>query len=222
MGKKIDRNLIKEGANIMDKKAKWIFFDVGTTLVDETKAYDHRIREVINGTNITYEQFQEKRCFFAKQNLKGDLEAIKFFGLTKTPWHKEYEIPYPDSEEILQYLCGKGYKIGVIANQSAGTAKRLEDFGLLKYIDVVAASAELGVAKPDRGIFDKAFEMAGCTAQESVMIGDRLDNDISPANKLGMYTIWIRQGFAIYQNPQRVEEQPDYIVDSLSELKEIF
>ena len=92
----------------------------------------------------------------------------------------------------------------------------------MKYIDVVAASAELGVAKPDRGIFDKAFEMAKCTAQEAVMVGDRLDNDISPAKELGMKTVWIRQDLAIYQNPQKVEEQPDYIVDDLSELKEIF
>ena len=203
------------------KIAEWLFFDVGTTLVDETEAYNHRIREVIEGTDITFEQFQEKRIFFAKQNLKGDLEAIKYFGLEKTPWHKEDEVPYPDAEDVLQYLRSHGYKIGVIANQSLGTADRLEKWGLLKYIDVVAASAELGVSKPDRAIFDKALEMAGCTAQEAVMIGDRLDNDIVPAKKLGMKTIWIRQGFAIYQNPQNTEEQPDYIVDSLAELKKI-
>lgn len=206
---------------MLTKMAEWLFFDVGTTLVDESEAYNHRIREVIEGTDITFEQFQEKRIFFAKQNLKGDLEAIKYFGLEKTPWHKEDEMPYPDAEDVLQYLRSHGYKIGVIANQSLGTADRLEKWGLLKYIDVVAASAELGVAKPDRAIFDKAFAMAGCTAQEAVMIGDRLDNDIIPAKKLGMKTIWIRQGFAIYQNPRNTEEQPDYIVDSLAELKKI-
>ena len=204
------------------KTVRWIFFVVGTTLVDETEAYNHRIRDAIDGTNITFEQFQEKRIFYAKQNFKGDLEAIKYFGLTLTPWHKEDEVPYEGAEDILQYLCSKGYKIGVIANQSAGTAKRLEEWELLKYIDVVAASAELGVAKPDRAIFDKALEMAKCTVRDAVMIGDRLDNDISPAKKLGMKAIWIRQGFAIYQNPQNAGEQPDFTVDSLSDLKDIF
>ena len=206
---------------MLTKIAGWLFFDVGTTLVDETEAYNHRIREVIEGTDITFEQFQEKRIFFAKQNLKGDLEAIKYFGLEKTPWHKEDEVPYPDAEDVLQYLRSHEYKIGVIANQSLGTADRFEKWGLLKYIDVVAASAELGVAKPDRAIFDKALEMAGCTAEEAAMIGDRLDNDIIPAKKLGMKTIWIRQGFAIYQNLRNAEEQPDYIVDGLAELKKI-
>lgn len=206
----------------MDQKVKWIFFDVGTTLVDETEAYNHRIRDAIDGTDISFEQFNEKRIFFAKQNLKGDLEAIKYFGLLQTPWHKEDEVPYPNAEEILKYLYSQGYKIGIIANQSLGTATRLEKWGLLKYIDVVAASAELGVAKPDRAIFDKALEMAECAAQEAVMIGDRLDNDISPAKKLGMKTIWVKQGFAVYQNLQLAECQPDYIVDNLSELKKIF
>lgn len=204
------------------KEAKWLFFDVGTTLVDETEAYNHRIRDAIEGTDISFQQFNEKRIFFAKQNLKGDLEAIKYFGLLKTPWHKEDEILYSNSEEILEYLYNQGYKIGIIANQSLGTAKRLEEWGLLKYINVIAASAELGVAKPNRAIFNKALEMAECAAQDAVMIGDRLDNDISPAKKLGMKTIWVKQGFAIYQNLQLAECQPDYIVDNLSELREIF
>lgn len=207
---------------MLKEKVKWIFFDVGTTLVDETEAYNHRIRDAIEGTDVSFEQFSEKRIFFAKQNLKGDLEAIKYFGLVQTPWHKEDEVPYPDSEDILKYLHTQGYKIGIIANQSIGTAERLGKWGLLKYIDVVASSAELGVSKPDSAIFVKALEMAGCTAKEAVMIGDRLDNDISPAKKLGMKAIWIRQGFAVYQNLHMAECQPDYIVDSLSELNGIF
>lgn len=207
---------------MLRQKVKWIFFDVGTTLVDETQAYDHRIRDAIEGTEISFDQFNEKRKFFAQQNLKGDLEAIKYFGLKLTPWHKEDEMPYSGSKEVLEYLHRHGYKIGIIANQSLGTAKRLEKWGLLKYIDVVAASAELGVAKTDQAIFKRAFEMAGCTAHEAIMIGDRLDNDIAPAKKLGMKTIWIRQGFAIYQCLQACECQPDYIVDSLSELTGLF
>ena len=66
----------------------WLFFDVGSTLIDETECYNHRIRDAIEGTDITFEQFNDKRIVFAKQNLKGDIEALKFFGLTKTPWHK--------------------------------------------------------------------------------------------------------------------------------------
>ena len=60
---------------------KWLFFDVGSTLVDETDCYNHRIQDAIAGTNITFEEFNEKRMFFSKKNLKGDIEALRFFGL---------------------------------------------------------------------------------------------------------------------------------------------
>ena len=40
-------------------------------------------------------------------------------------------------------LYTKGYNIGVIANQLLGTAERLANWGILKYIRVVVASAEL-------------------------------------------------------------------------------
>ena len=39
---------------------KWIFFDVGSTLVDETKAYDHRIWDMIENTDITCSSFDAK------------------------------------------------------------------------------------------------------------------------------------------------------------------
>ena len=200
----------------------WLFFDVGSTLVDETKAYNHRIRDAIEGTDVTFEQFTEKREYFARQNLRGDLEAINFFGLKKTPWHKEDEILYPDTEKVLKYLFDSGYKLGVIANQSLGTEERLRGWGLMKYISVVAASAEMGIAKPDKRIFLRALEMAGCTAENAVMIGDRLDNDIYPAMEMGMRTVWIRQGFAVYQRLDEAKEPPDHIIDSLSELTDIF
>lgn len=201
---------------------KWIFFDVGSTLADETEAYNDRIRVAIKGTDITFEQFNEKRIEFTKQNLKGDIEAFKFFGLAKPPWNKENEIPYAGAKDILKLLYNKEYKIGIIANQSLGTAKRLEKWGLLEYISVVAASAELGISKPDERIYLKALEMAGCLAENAVMIGDRLDNDIFPAKKLGMKTIWIKQGFAIYQNPTNSDYEADYTINSLTDLNDIF
>ena len=58
---------------------------------------------------------------------------------------------------------------------------------------IVIASAEEGVSKPDRRIFEIALERSGCKPENAVMIGDRIDNDIVPAKQLGMKTIWIKQ-----------------------------
>ena len=70
---------------------KWLFFDVGTTLVDEEKAYDHRVLDIIKDTNISFEEFDNKRIELAKRGLDGNSAAIKHFNLIKTPWHSEDE-----------------------------------------------------------------------------------------------------------------------------------
>lgn len=202
--------------------AKWIFFDVGSTLVDETEAYDHRVREMLAGTNITFKEFDDVRIALAQQGLDGNSAAIKHFGLTKTPWHSEDEIPYSDAHSTLAALVDKRYKLGIIANQKLGTEERLESWGLRQYFDVIAASAEIGYSKPDKEIFEKAFELAGCTAEESVMVGDRLDNDIIPAKAIGMKTVWVKNGLAQYQGAELGEEVADYQIGSLSELLCIF
>lgn len=190
---------------------------MGSTLIDETLAMEHRIREVIEGTDVTYEAFVEKKIYFAKQNKPADLETIKFYGLTKTPWHKEDEKLFPDTIECLKKLH-RHYKIGIIANQSLGSKERLEKFGILKYINLIIASAEEGIAKPDKRIFEIALERAKCKPKEAAMVGDRLDNDIVPANEIGMYTIWIKQGNWKNACPRKDLEQPAMIVESLSEL----
>ena len=200
---------------------KWIFFDVGSTLVDETEAYDHRVREMIAGTSVTFKEFDGVRIALARQGLDGNSAAIKHFGLTKTPWHSEDEVPYSDAQSTLAALVDKGYKLGIIANQKIGTAERLESWGLRQYFEVIAASAEIGYAKPDKEIFEKALELAKCTAAESVMVGDRLDNDIIPAKAIRMKTVWVKNGLAQYQGAELGEGVADYQIGSLSELLSI-
>lgn len=73
----------------------------------------------------------------------------------------------------------------------------------------------------DEKIFKIALQRAACKSGNAIMIGDRIDNDIIPAKKLGFHTIWIKQGFGQYWNITKKEETPDYTVCSLSELCDI-
>lgn len=49
------------------KQIEWLFFDVGTTLVDESRAKEHRILDAIEGTDISYEQIYAQAVQLAKQ-----------------------------------------------------------------------------------------------------------------------------------------------------------
>ena len=202
-------------------KIKWIFFDIGSTLVDESAVYENRIKEITQGNNIDRNEFVAKVIERAQTSPKPIVSAAEDYGVKVPAWRHDLEVLYPDTKELLQRLSQK-YKIGIIANQDFGTEQRLTDFNVHQYINLVIASAEEGVAKPDLRIFQIALARADCKPEEAIMVGDRLDNDIIPANKIGMTTVWIKQGFGSYAEPKTVEEQPDYIVNNLAEITEVF
>ena len=205
----------------MSLTVKWVFFDLGSTLIDETAADTRRIKEMISGTNITEEEYREKRLEMIRKGRNGDLSAIEYFALTKTPWHSEDEVPYPDTVPTLTELKRRGYKLGVIANQNFGTEVRLKNWNLLRFFEVIAASAELGMAKPDPAIFEWALKKADCSPQNAVMVGDRMDNDMEPANCLGMHSVRLKRGLGAYHEPQSDDEVPEYTISMLAELLDL-
>ena len=127
----------------MWKGIQWLFFDVGSTLVDESRASEHRILDAIKGTDTSFEEVYGQAVQLAKQNVA---HPLKHLGLPLTPWHSEDETAYPQAAECLAGLHGM-YRIGIIANQIPGTAGRMKRYGLSQYLDLIIASAEEGVEK---------------------------------------------------------------------------
>ena len=204
----------------MFREIKWLFFDIGSTLIDEGAAYKCRMNEMATAAGVSFETVYETAMGFYRQNRKGDLETAKLLGIQLPKWYSEEERLYPDAAECLRTLHDR-YRIGIIANQIPGTKERLAKHGILQYIDLVIASAEEGVAKPDKRIFEIALERSGCRPENAIMIGDRIDNDIVPAKQLGMKTIRIKQGFGQYWSTTSEVEEPDMTIDHLADLSGI-
>ena len=196
---------------------RWVLFDIGSTLVDERLAYAHRIRDMIVGSEVSYTQFYKKMIDCCCENQAGDAAAAAYFGLRRTPWHSEDEFLYDDVIPALSKLCGR-YHLGILANQAPGLSQRLSAWGIWGFFDVVISSAEEGIDKPDPEIFKRALRRAGCSAEQAVMVGDRLDNDIAPAKALGMKTIWVRQGLSRFTHPVCAQDTPDYTARNLTEV----
>ena len=204
-------------------KASWLFFDMGSTIMNENPAMEKRIRDSIAGTDVTYEAFAVKMAEFRALGMREDLAAFDYFGITeRTPWPRDTEVPYPDADRVLRTLSERGYRLGIIASQPLGSEKRLARFGLRDYFEVICASAEEGVDKPDPVLFRRAMTRAGCAPGDAVMIGDRTDNDVAPAKSLGMQTVLIRQGYGGHDTIHHEGEIPDVTVDSLAELLPLF
>lgn len=199
---------------------KWIFFDLGATLVDETEVYKSRCDFAIRQLQMDPEVFLCRIKEEAKSSAAPIRSAAKALGVVLPEWDHSLEKLYDGVPELIAGLYGN-YKLGIIANQSLGTRERMDHWGIGKYFDVVIGSAEAGCAKPDLRIFSMALENAGCEAADAVMVGDRLDNDVIPAKMLGMKTVWVRQGFAVYQSIDEERKRPGHIIDHIGELSSI-
>ena len=56
----------------MIENIEWLFFDAGSTLVDESKVYEYRMGTVAQLTGVTYEYVYNTAMEFYKQNKKGE------------------------------------------------------------------------------------------------------------------------------------------------------
>jgi len=204
-----------------------LFFDVGYTLVDESRAWARRCEEQARGgkaraLGLSAESLREALYSLARTEHAPYAAMLARYGLReRAPYRPELETLDPDAPRVLRAL-GERYRLGVIANQQRGLTERLASMGILEYFEWVISSADCGAAKPDPRIFRLALERAGCAPRDAVMIGDRLDNDIAPAKSLGMRTVWVRQGFGGLPRPRFAAETPDIQVDSLAGLLPIF
>ena len=109
--------------------------------------------------------------------------------------------------EEIKKISNMGYDIGKKA--------KLHEIELLSLLEMIKYDQYHDFLKR---IFEIALKRADCKANQAIMIGDRIDNDIVPAKKLGMGTIWIKQGFGRYWNFTNDEERADFEVNNLSEL----
>ncbi len=206
---------------------KVLFFDVGYTFVNEDAVWEKRCHEQA-------ETAEAKKLGLTADDIYHEIEiatisrkpqfrtVINKYGFKEVaPYRTELEIMYENAPAVIKALAQK-YELGIIANQLDGLKERLESFGLLQYFSYIVSSWDVKVMKPDIRIFEYALDKANCKPQDACMIGDRLDNDVLPAKSLGMKTVWIKQGFGTLQKPASKDEEPDYTIEKLPELLEIF
>ncbi|MGK8934193.1 pyrimidine 5'-nucleotidase [Pluralibacter gergoviae] len=125
--------------------------------------------------------------------------------------------PLPGAVSLLNALKGK-VKMGIITNGFTSLQqRRLERTGLSDYFDLMIISEEVGVAKPDRRIFDYALEQAGNPDRSRVMmVGDNASSDVLGGINAGLATCWLNA----HQQELPAGISPTWTVTTLAELEQ--
>ncbi len=124
--------------------------------------------------------------------------------------------PLEGTLNLLKAIKGKA-KLGIITNGFTRVQQaRLRHLGLTEYFEILVISEQVGVAKPNSGIFDCAFSQMGNPHRSRIlMVGDTLESDIQGGINSGIDTCWIN----IHKKPTPESMTPTYEVFSLQELE---
>jgi putative hydrolase of the HAD superfamily len=128
---------------------------------------------------------------------------------TNDVWSSYYVLA-ASTHALLEALRARGLKLALVSNTVSPLWLMdpvLERMGLVRRMDAIVLSSEVGKRKPHPAIFERALDELGVAPADALFVGDRLEADVLGASRVGMKTVqalWFRADDA----PVAVE--PDY------------
>ncbi|MGQ0831917.1 MAG: HAD family hydrolase [Microthrixaceae bacterium] len=167
-----------------------VVFDVGETLIDETSQWDAEA-QALGLTPLTFfaalgavierrEHHRETWTLVGRDRATANLPSFTADDL------------YADALPCLDALHAAGFVLGLAGNQPERAEAVLRGFDVP--VDLIASSAGWGIEKPSPRFFERIARELDLPAPAIAYVGDRLDNDVLPAQAAGMLGVFIRRG----------------------------
>jgi HAD superfamily hydrolase (TIGR01662 family) len=203
-----------------------VVFDVGETLVDETREYGtwadwlgiprHTFSSVFGAVIALGMDYREAFQYFQPDfNLEDERARRAAAGKPETFGESDL---YPDARPALEALRAMGVWVGIAGNQTSRAGEILRKLDLPA--DLIATSDDWKASKPDASFFHALLRATPSEPDQIVYVGDRLDNDLKPAKSAGMRTAFIRRGpwgYIWERNPE-MSKWADWQITTLTEL----
>lgn len=202
-----------------------VFFDIGETLVDETREYGtwadwlgvprHTFSAVFGAVIAQGRDYRDVFQVF-RPGFDLAVERERRVEAAQPESFAEDDL-YPDARPCLEVLRGQGLRVGLAGNQTARAEQILKALQLP--VDVIGTSDGWGVEKPLPSFFDRVIEEAGVPAGSVFVcrgsVGQRRWPGASSGSGDGSDTPW-SVGYILHQPD--VEGRCLFQVTSLAEL----
>jgi HAD superfamily hydrolase (TIGR01549 family) len=209
---------------------KNIFLDAGGVILNETTFEENSAKIITEIINYYYKDYTLKNYWEDIEEavyrfiphvydyiLYKNIKEINDFKKSKEQYKMELKninIQFELMDGIEGFLkeFSKCYKIGILGQYGNDFKKYLETNKMLEYFTYTEIQDDYNITKPDTRYYEAILKKCKCKAEESIMVGDRIDKDIIPAKMVGMKTIRIKTGIHKNQEPRIPKEIPDITV----------
>jgi HAD superfamily hydrolase (TIGR01549 family) len=166
-----------------------VVFDVGECLVDETREYGtwadwlgvprHTFAAMFGAVISQGRDYRETfQVFRPGFDLYEQREARAVAGKPETFAEEDL---YSDVRPALAELRAAGLWLGIAGNQTVRAGGILREL-FTGDVDLIGTSDDWGASKPDPEFFERVAEAVPFEVGEILYVGDRVDNDIRPAD----------------------------------------
>lgn len=205
---------------------KVVVFDLWNTLIYDSSTDNHEKISNLLGFKDRSEFwdycdlhfFNKNQTFyeFVKDLVKERNLPDGTFQKIESLWEESKTLVYtfPESASVLKKLKSK-YKLAIVSNAAEDEANSsLEKLNIKEYFDYIVISCKVGLAKPDKRIFQLALDHFNVEPEETVMVGDNMENDIITPRMMGFKTFLIdrRKKYLQYENES-------WYINSLNDLE---
>jgi len=122
--------------------------------------------------------------------------------------------PTPGAKETLSWLNKKGIKVAVLSSKiRKNIIKEAKRFEILEYFSLI-----VGDVHDKKKVIKKIIKHFGVSSKETMFVGDT-EYDVITGKKVGAYTAVTVFGFR--NKSDLVKSNPDFILKTLDDLKEI-
>ena len=219
------------------RKPKLVLIDLDGTLVDSVPDLAFCIDEMMKALGKPVWGIDKVRTWVGN-----GVDRLVMRALTDTLWDDPSEEDFAEAQPIfmklyadntsgrshlydgvvegLDYLKTSGFKVGCVTNKAeAFTVPLLKDMGIFDKFDVVVSGDTTPKKKPDPMPLLYAAEQLAEQAADCLMIGDSM-HDVKAARNAGFQVVCVPYG---YNHGHDIRDaEPDLVINSLAELKNLF
>jgi putative hydrolase of the HAD superfamily len=128
---------------------------------------------------------------------------------------------YEDVPQVLRELSAAGIPIGLISNSHRSLASFQSHFELDGLIAAAVSSSEHGFMKPHRSIFQAALQLVNVPADQAVMVGDSVRQDVEGALGAGMRAVLLQRNGMPFGGEETLRARGVPVIATLTELSSL-
>ena len=99
---------------------------------------------------------------------------------------------FPGVPEALGRLRANGVSMALVTNGDKSQQRRkIEQFDLAGFFDVIVIEGEFGVGKPEESVYRHVLDSLEVRPSEAWMVGDNLEWDVAAPQRLGLRGVWV-------------------------------